>query len=196
MTTTPSIDTMLRTTRIASTAAPSAAFFSPRPIHLPPASAAASVARMRSIARLRSGRCCGSIRGAPVPKSTDVTRTARTENMGRLDGSVAVVTGAASGIGLACVARFAAEGARVVGEDITEPRAERTPAPADVSYAQADVRNEDALANVFDAAFARHGRIDAVVTAAGVAGGGPAHLLDRDEWQRVLDVNLTGTFLS
>ena len=42
---------------------------------------------------------------------------------------------------------------------------------------------------------AEHGRIDAVVTAAGVAGGGPAHLLDRDEWQRVLDINLTGTFL-
>ena len=40
-----------------------------------------------------------------------------------------------------------------------------------------------------------YGRIDVVVTAAGVAGGGPAHLVDRDEWQRVIDVNLTGTFL-
>ena len=40
-----------------------------------------------------------------------------------------------------------------------------------------------------------HGRLDAVVTAAGVAGGGPAHLVDRDDWQRVLDINLTGTFL-
>ena len=60
---------------------------------------------------------------------------------------------------------------------------------------QADVRDEDAIAGVIDAMVAEHGRIDAIVTAAGVAGGGPAHLVDRDEWQRVLDVNLTGTFL-
>jgi NAD(P)-dependent dehydrogenase (short-subunit alcohol dehydrogenase family) len=66
----------------------------------------------------------------------------------------------------------------------------------EVSFAQGDVRDEDAMARLFDAVVAEHGRVDAVVTAAGVAGGGPAHLLDRHEWQRVLDVNLTGTFLS
>jgi NAD(P)-dependent dehydrogenase (short-subunit alcohol dehydrogenase family) len=117
--------------------------------------------------------------------------------VGRLDGKSALVTGAASGIGLACVARFAAEGARVVGVDVTEPHAELDlPAHADaVAFAQADVRDEDAIAAVIDAMVAEHGRIDAIVTAAGVAGGGPAHLLDRNEWQRVLDVNLTGTFL-
>jgi NAD(P)-dependent dehydrogenase (short-subunit alcohol dehydrogenase family) len=47
---------------------------------------------------------------------------------------------------------------------------------------------------VFDAAVERHGRVDGVVNAAGVAGGGPVHLLDAGEWQRVLGVNLTGTF--
>jgi NAD(P)-dependent dehydrogenase (short-subunit alcohol dehydrogenase family) len=118
--------------------------------------------------------------------------------MGRLDGKVAVVTGAASGIGLACVSRFASEGARVVGLDLTEPHIELTlpSGVSEVSFAQGDVRDEDTLAEVFDAVVAEHGRVDAVVTAAGVAGGGPAHLLDRHEWQRVLDVNLTGTFLS
>jgi NAD(P)-dependent dehydrogenase (short-subunit alcohol dehydrogenase family) len=117
--------------------------------------------------------------------------------MGRLEGKTAFVTGATSGIGLACVARFAAEGARVVGVDLTEPQAELDlPAgAAEVSFAQADVRDEDAIAGVIDDMVAEHGRIDAVVTAAGVAGGGPAHMLDRNEWQRVLDVNLTGTFL-
>ena len=55
MTTTPSIGTLLRTRRIASTAAPSAPFLSPRPNQRPAASAAASVARARSMARLRSG---------------------------------------------------------------------------------------------------------------------------------------------
>jgi len=117
--------------------------------------------------------------------------------MGRLDGKSALVTGAASGIGLACAARFAAEGARVVGIDVTEPQTELElpPHATDVAFAQADVRDEEAIASVIDAMVAEHGRIDAIVTAAGVAGGGPAHLLDRNEWQRVLDVNLTGTFL-
>jgi NAD(P)-dependent dehydrogenase (short-subunit alcohol dehydrogenase family) len=117
--------------------------------------------------------------------------------MGRLENKVAVVTGAASGIGLACVSRFAAEGARVVGIDVTEPEVELTlPGGAtDVGFAAADVRDEDAIAAVLDAVVAEHGRIDAIVTAAGVSGGGAAHELDRNEWQRVLDVNLTGTFL-
>jgi NAD(P)-dependent dehydrogenase (short-subunit alcohol dehydrogenase family) len=117
--------------------------------------------------------------------------------MGRLDGKSVFVTGAASGIGLACVARFAAEGAHVVGVDLTEPQVELDlPAGAfDVTFSQLDVRDEDAIAAAIDATVAEHGRIDSIVTAAGVAGGGPAHLLDRTEWQRVLDVNLTGTFL-
>ncbi len=117
--------------------------------------------------------------------------------MGRLDGKSALVTGAASGIGLACVARFAAEGAQVVGVDITEPTVDLDLpiGAAEVTFAAADVRDEAAIAGVIDAMVAEHGRIDSVVTAAGVAGGGPAHLLDRDEWQRVLDINLTGTFL-
>jgi NAD(P)-dependent dehydrogenase (short-subunit alcohol dehydrogenase family) len=117
--------------------------------------------------------------------------------MGRLDGKVALVTGAASGIGFACVERFAAEGAHVVGVDVTEPSRDLSlpRGVPDVAFAQADVRDEDALRAVFDTVAEDHGRVDAVVTAAGVAGGGPAHLLDRHEWQRVLDVNLTGTFL-
>ncbi len=117
--------------------------------------------------------------------------------MGRLEGRSALVTGAASGIGLACVARFAAEGARVVGVDLTAPTVElELPAhAAEVSFAQADVRDEDSVAGVIDAMVAEHGRIDSIVTAAGVAGGGPAHMLDLAEWQRVIDINLTGTFL-
>ena len=115
----------------------------------------------------------------------------------RLDGKVALVTGAASGIGFECVARFVRDGARVVGLDLTAPARDlELPAGAsEVSFVAADVRDEDAIAAAVDATIAEHGRLDAVVTAAGVAGGGPAHLLDRAEWQRVLDVNLTGTFL-
>src|SRR4051812_37647201 len=117
--------------------------------------------------------------------------------MDSLAGKVMLVTGAASGIGLACVQRFAAEGAHVVGLDVNEPQQDLAlPDDAhEVAFAQIDVRDEDSVASAFDAAFVEHGRIDALVTAAGVAGGGPAHALDRSEWQRVLDVNLTGTFL-
>jgi len=117
--------------------------------------------------------------------------------VGSLDGKVALVTGAASGIGLACVARFVQEGARVVGLDVTEPTHDiEVPAGApDVLFMAIDVRDEPGIESAVDAAIAEYGRLDAVVTAAGVAGGGPAHLLDRDEWQRVLDINLTGTFL-
>lgn len=108
--------------------------------------------------------------------------------MGRLDDRVAVVTGAASGIGAACVERFRSEGAHVVGLDVTEPAHDGTTEIVDVC-------DEDAVAIALDRVVSAHGRIDAIVHAAGVAGGGPVHLVDATDWQRVIDVNLTGTFV-
>jgi NAD(P)-dependent dehydrogenase (short-subunit alcohol dehydrogenase family) len=114
-----------------------------------------------------------------------------------LAGKVVLVTGASSGIGEACVARLLREGAHVVGVDVAPPRdALDVPEGTELaSFAPADVRDEDAVAHVVRELVAHLGRLDGVVTAAGVAGGGPVHALDRDEWQRVLDVNLTGTYL-
>ncbi len=112
--------------------------------------------------------------------------------MTRLDGRVALVTGAASGIGAACVERFVDEGATVVGVDLG-------PAPdgsAAAAWHEVDVRDEAGLVAAVDATVEAHGRLDAVVTAAGVAGGGPVHLVDEAEWDRVQDINLKGTFLS
>jgi NAD(P)-dependent dehydrogenase (short-subunit alcohol dehydrogenase family) len=110
-----------------------------------------------------------------------------------LAGKVALVTGAASGIGRACVTRFLTEGANVVGVDVVAPT---IPLDGDaVAFAPCDVRDEDAVRGVVAAVVQEHGRIDAVVNAAGVAGGGPVHLLDEHEWRRVLDINLTGTYL-
>ena len=92
-----------------------------------------------------------------------------------------MVTGAASGIGLATARRVVDEGARVVGLDVA--------AGDDVQ--RVDVTDETAVAAVFDGL----DRVDGVVHAAGVAGGGPIHLLDAGDWDQVLRVNLTGTFL-
>jgi len=101
-------------------------------------------------------------------------------------GKVVFVTGSASGIGAACVARLRADGAVAVGADVV--------AGERVDHVL-DVRGEDAVAATIAAIVAEHGRIDGVVNAAGVAGGGPAHLVPAEEWDRVLDINLKGTFL-
>jgi NAD(P)-dependent dehydrogenase (short-subunit alcohol dehydrogenase family) len=114
--------------------------------------------------------------------------------MGRLEAKGIVVTGAASGIGLACLRRCAAEGARVLGADLAEPPA-GTGVPPGARFVRADVADEAAVERLFAEAAAAFGRIDGVVNAAGVAGGGPVHLLDAATWNRVLDVNLKGTFL-
>jgi len=104
--------------------------------------------------------------------------------MQRLDGTVAVVTGGASGIGAACAERLVAEGAIVATFDVTEG----------VDYVL-DVRDEAAVRDAFADVVGRHGRLDSLVHCAGVAGGGPVHLVEEDEWDRVVDVNLKGTFL-
>ncbi|MDX6654907.1 MAG: hypothetical protein QOH18_1784 [Solirubrobacterales bacterium] len=107
------------------------------------------------------------------------------------------MTGASSGIGEACVARLLREGASVVGVDIAPPTRE-IDLPDGVepaSFAPADVRDEEQIAGIVASIVETYGRVDAVITAAGVAGGGPVHTLEREEWQRVIDVNLTGTYL-
>jgi NAD(P)-dependent dehydrogenase (short-subunit alcohol dehydrogenase family) len=100
-----------------------------------------------------------------------------------LDNKVAVVTGAASGLGEASAARLAEEGAIVVGLDVTGAN-------------PVDVTDEAAVAAAIDAVAAEHGRVDILATFAGVPGGGPVHTLDAAEWGRVIAVNLTGTYLT
>ena len=120
--------------------------------------------------------------------------------MGLLSERVALVTGAASGIGAACAARLAREGAHVAGLDIAAPvddswSATAAAAPG-ASYHEADIRDEDAIAAVVGEVVERFGRLDVLVNAAGVAGGGPVHTVTSEEWDRVLDVNLKGTFFA
>lgn len=118
-----------------------------------------------------------------------------------LRGKHVIVTGAASGIGRATAARLLAEGVDVMGADLVDdPGAPgAVPARDEVAgawrYASTDITDEGAVAGLVASAVSAFGRLDGLVHAAGVAGGGPAHLLDAAEWNRVVGVNLTGTFL-
>jgi len=105
-----------------------------------------------------------------------------------------LVTGAASGIGAATVARLLTAGATVVGIDLA-PGAPDTIDSERFTYHRVDILDGDGVAAAVAAVVAAAGRLDGVVHSAGVAGGGPMHLLPDAEWDRVIDINLKGTFV-
>jgi NAD(P)-dependent dehydrogenase (short-subunit alcohol dehydrogenase family) len=118
--------------------------------------------------------------------------------MGRLEGRVAFITGAGSGIGLAIAKRYAAENAIVVGYDLQESDSwsdVEKAAPGSL-FRIGDVRDANAQEALVKECVDRFGHIDVLVTAAGIAGGGPVHTVSEEDWDRVQDVNLKGTFLS
>ncbi|BBY28909.1 SDR family NAD(P)-dependent oxidoreductase [Mycolicibacterium sediminis] len=114
--------------------------------------------------------------------------------MNGLAGKGVLVTGVASGIGRATAERLLAEGATVVGVD-REPDGAAGLGDDRFTLHRADVLDGDAIADAVASVVAAVGRLDGVVHSAGVAGGGPIHLLSDDEWDRVVDVNLKGTFI-
>ena len=112
---------------------------------------------------------------------------------GRLAGKVAIVTGGASGIGLATVRRFVAEGAQVVVGDVNPDDMADIPG---VVTQHCDVAVEDDVEQLAQAAVDRFGRLDVAFANAGI--GSLQRIVDVDvtEWQRVLDINLTGPLLT
>ena len=112
---------------------------------------------------------------------------------------VAVVTGAARGIGAAIAAAFAADAAAVVLADIdaagAAEQAARLAGDAGALATAVDITSPASVDALFDAAVARFGRVDAVVNSAGVVHVTPFDELSLAEWQSVLRVNVDGTFL-
>ena len=122
--------------------------------------------------------------------------------MGRLDERVAIVTGASSGIGRAIARRFAEEGAVVVIADVRTEPLEGGESTVDMivaqggqaDYREVDVSSWEQMDELVGATVARHGALDIMVNNAAIGTGTP--LLDTEEadWNRVMDVNVTGVF--
>ena len=116
--------------------------------------------------------------------------------MRRLEGKVALISGGASGIGLAAARRFAEEGAAVVLGDIARAAAERACAGIEgASFEPLDVTSDEDWGRAVDAVVARHGALDILVNSAGIAPTGSIEDVSLEDWRRTLAVNLDGTFL-
>ena len=115
----------------------------------------------------------------------------------RLEGRVAVVTGGASGIGLATVRRFADEGATVVIGDLDPNSGEAAASSVDGLFVRTDVTNADDVANMFDTAKSTYGSVDIAFNNAGISPPDDDSILETgiDAWRRVQEVNLTSVYL-
>lgn len=118
----------------------------------------------------------------------------------RFVGQVAVITGAAKGIGHACAVRFAQEGAHVACLDVHDAGNAETAEVcrrygADVVALHCDVTQMADVQRAVEETMQRWGRIDILVAAAGIYTGGLLTEVSLEQWQRVIDINLTGVFL-
>jgi len=117
-----------------------------------------------------------------------------------LDGRVAVVTGGGSGLGEAAAIGLADFGAAIAVVDLNAEAAERVAGAIRLTGAVAtahpcDVASEEQVHRVVEDVLTAHGRVDVLVTSAGIGARSPAESMTLADWQRVIDVNLTGTCL-
>ena len=116
--------------------------------------------------------------------------------MGELEGKIAVITGAGSGMARASARVFVREGARVLGADISGREQETAEELGDAFVPfRADVSQEADVEAMFAAALQSFGRVDAVLNVAGIGSGGPLADATVDEYERIMSVNLLGVML-
>lgn len=116
--------------------------------------------------------------------------------MGLLEGKVAVITGAGSGMAKASTKVFVREGARVVAADISGAEKDAAAEVGDsVLPVHCDVTQESDVAAMVQTALDEFGRVDAVLNVAGIGGPQPVHELEMTEFDRTIDVNLRGVLL-
>ncbi len=115
--------------------------------------------------------------------------------MNRLDGKVAIVTGAARGIGHAIAEAFAREGAITYATGRSKTDESFGPRSAGIAYRQLDVAKEDDWSEVIAEIVALHGRIDVLANNAGIIAYQSLHDLTLADWERVVATNQTGTWL-
>ncbi len=119
----------------------------------------------------------------------------------RLQDKVAVITGAATGIGKACAARFAAEGAKVVLSDLDVAKGEEAAeeiqaAGGDALFVSCDVGDKAQVDDLIQSAVAAFGRLDCALANAGIVHACDFLELEEEDFDRVLRVNLKGVFLT
>jgi len=110
----------------------------------------------------------------------------------RLEGKVALITGAAGGIGHAVAGLFASEGAIVIAADIKPPA---KPYAGDVETIMLDVTREEQWASAVAAIVRKHGRLDVLINNAGIIAYEPLDKLEMKDWQKMIAVDQTGVFL-
>ena len=116
--------------------------------------------------------------------------------MGKLEGKVGVITGGASGIGLATARKFVAEGAKVVIGDLPQSNGQAIADELGGLFVAVDVTNKDQVENLFAQAKATYGRIDIAFNNAGISPASDDSILktDIDAWNLVQNVNLTSVY--
>jgi NAD(P)-dependent dehydrogenase (short-subunit alcohol dehydrogenase family) len=115
----------------------------------------------------------------------------------RLNGRVAVVTGGASGIGLASIRRLASEGARVVVADVDTEAGKRAAEEVSGRFVATDVTDPDAVERLFSITHREYGSVDIAFNNAGISPPEDDSILDTglDAWRKVQEVNLTSVYL-